>query len=133
MILTVEDIREIAEQLTWYDGDTERLDPVQFARSIEAKIEAKMRDQKPFAWYQPVESDKDGWMYIGKDKNWMGYLGTWRENQPLYKHPAPIPEGYALVPVEPTEAMLIQITPVSAELSEWKANYKEMLAARSGE
>ena len=78
-----------------------------FARAVIAKIEAKLREQEPFAWYQPVESDKDGWIYIGKDRNWMGYLGTLRENQPLYKHPAPIPEGWQPISTAPKDGITI--------------------------
>jgi hypothetical protein len=39
-----------------------------------------------------------------------------------------VPGGMALVPREPTEAMLMQICPASADLREWRENYKAMLS-----
>jgi hypothetical protein len=101
-------------------------DPMQFARAIIASYEKKLREQTPVAWrswYEPANN----WTI------WQQTPSISSPLQPLFTHPVPVAEGYALVPIEPTEAMLIQITPVSAELSEWRVNYKAMLAAARSE
>ena len=46
----------------------------------------------------------------------------------LWKAPI-IPEGWKLVPIEPTREMLWQICPASADLHEWAVNYQAMLQA----
>lgn len=45
----------------------------------------------------------------------------------LEKRAVMVPEGWKLVPVDPTKEMLWAITPASAKLSEWKQNYASML------
>ena len=90
MLLTDSEVIEIAEQLTWYDADAERLDPMQFARAIEAKIEAKLREQVPVAYMNSDSFDKllstiSCWTLVQKDSD-AGF------DIPLYTHPAPIPE-----------------------------------------
>ena len=79
------------------DGSTSH----RIARAIEQTILNKANGQEPFGYYE-----NGRWSIVtdgGPDK--------WRARKeytgPLYTHPAPsVPEGYQLVPIEPTEVMM---------------------------
>ena len=78
-------------------------DAVRIARAIEAKIETKLREQEPFGYYWNFKDMEEGIItgqhFVEGEAEEQGYI-------PLFEHPAPIPEGYQLVPIEPTEAMV---------------------------
>ena len=135
-MLTDEEVLEIAELLTWYDADVERLDPMQFARAIEAKIEAKLREQnEPVGYFHPE--------YMGGPVLYFPVNYSNKDEEgvvPLWEHPAPIPEGMVLVPIEPTEAMIDKVIDermdalINGTEHTFIDIYKAMLeAARSGE
>jgi len=66
---------------------------VRIARTIEQAILNKLSEQYPVAWFD----EKLGCF----DEKHFDQL------KPLYLHPAPsVPEGYQLVPIEPTKAMM---------------------------
>ena len=88
-MLTDKAILEIAEQLTWYDADVERIDPMQFARAIEAKIEAKLREQKPAIYQWTLK--RDGFTQYTHHPNNQAEFSGW-DVKPLYEHPAPSAE-----------------------------------------
>ncbi len=50
-------------------------DPMPFARAVIAAYEAKLREQKAFAWHSPTEG--------------LSYENHYSDNQPLFEHPAP--------------------------------------------
>ena len=104
------------------DGSTSH----RIARAIEQTILNKMSEQEPFGYYE-----NGRWSIVtdgGPDK--------WRARKeytgPLYLHPAPsVPEGYQLVPIEPTEVMIAagrQLGDVS-----YGDIYKAMLSAARSE
>ena len=112
-----------------------------FARLVEAKIEAKLREQEPTLYVNA----RDYKYHV--ENNRQTTLGVWRGsdgakcNTPkavpmfFFEHPAPIPEGYALVPIEPTDEMLdAGSNALYAALgSRSKACYAAMLAAARSE
>ena len=63
---------------------------VHLARAIEAAYEAKLWEQEPIAWLYDNEYDVPKASTL--DPKHYGYGGT-SEKVPLYKNPAPIPEG----------------------------------------
>ena len=99
-----------------------------------AAYEAKLREEnEPVAW-----STSDGlvkllttiscWTLVQKSED-AGF------DTPLYTNPAPIPEGYALVPLKPNEAMLHHMMGCITHSADTRRNHYKMLlaAARSGE
>ena len=66
-MLTDTAILEIAEQLTWYDADVERIDPMQFARAIEAKIMQKLWE---LGWFQEGVEAPD----YSLDESWSAFV-----------------------------------------------------------
>lgn len=62
-----------------------------------AALEWARSQQKPVAWFE--ESAGGNW-FLAYSKN------PSAKQEPLYAHPAPIPEGYVLVPKEPTPEMI---------------------------
>ena len=100
MLLTDAEVLEIAEQLTWYDADVERLDPMQFARAVEAKIEAKLREQEPVAWvHSNGHIQCDG---VGVPTHLYTVEKGWT---PLFLNPAPIPDQKPFAWHSPTEGL----------------------------
>ena len=93
-----------------------------FARAVIAAYEAKLREQEPVAIV-----DEAGVIIV------CSY--SYKPGDKLFKHPAPIPEGYVLVPIEPTEAMLCAGGDYLDGDSFFYAKkvWTAMLAARSGE
>lgn len=92
---------------------------------------AEVEGQEPVAWLIE-ECDSAQWLSFDKRCKYA---------QPLYTHPAPakVPEGYALVPIEPTEAMMDAAAEVffNLESSQWDdvllGAYEAMLEAQGGE
>ena len=81
---------EICELMTPDIVEGEYYLPMQFARIVEAKIEAKLREQVPVAYMNSDSFDKllstiSCWTLVQKDSD-AGF------DIPLYTHPAPIPE-----------------------------------------
>jgi hypothetical protein len=109
------------------DGSTSH----RIARAIEQAILNKLSEQKPVAevvWYDPVLSattDKAGKIIDAS----MSFIDTADLGTKLYAvppQPAPsVPEGYQLVPIEPTEAMQEAWDGESSLMGTWNA----MLAA----
>ena len=88
-ILTDEEIFKLQYELQYRDGG---FHPIPFARAIEQAILNKLSEQEPVAWFD----EKLGCF----DEKHFDQL------KPIYLHPAhSVPEGYQLVPIEPTEAM----------------------------
>ena len=102
-------------------------------RAVIAAYEVKLREQEPVAWIT-----SDGlvkllttiacWTLVQKSED-AGF------DTPLYTNPAPIPEGYALVPLKPNEAMLHHMMGCITHSADTRRNHYKMLlaAARSGE
>ena len=122
-ILTDEEIFKLQYELQYREGG---FHPIPFARAIEQAILNKLSAQEPFGYYE-----NGRWSIVtdgGPDK--------WRARKeytgPLYLHPAPsVPEGYQLVPIEPTEVMIAagrQLGDVS-----YGDIYKAMLSAARSE
>ena len=67
------------------------------------------------------------------ESDWPEYEPTWRaiEARVTGAQSVPfIPEGWKLVPIEPTQEMLLAITPASKSTSEWgRFCYRDLLAA----
>ena len=113
------------------DGSTSH----RIARAIEQAILNKLSEQKPVAevvWYDPVLSattDKAGKIIDAS----MSFIDTADLGTKLYAvppQPAPsVPEGYQLVPIEPTEAMQEAWDGESSLMGTWNA----MLAAARSE
>lgn len=109
------------------DGSTSH----RIARAIEQAILNKLSEQKPVAevvWYDPVLSattDKAGKIIDAS----MSFIDTADLGTKLYAvppQPAPsVPEGYQLVPIEPTDAMREAWDGESSLMGTWNA----MLAA----
>ena len=97
MLLTDEEIIELSEQLTWYDADVERIDPIQFARSVIAAYEAKLREQNEPAGYLHKSKDDNSWDHLDFDSYDDEYGKAHWDSYPIYLHPAPIPEGWISV------------------------------------
>ena len=74
-------------------------------RAAEIALRAAIAEQEkcePVAWTTMPEAED--WNFVSGTKNPNGKMvGEWH---PLYTHPAPVPAGWQLVPVEPTEAMI---------------------------
>lgn len=99
MILSDEEIKSLGEgnQGTWQDD-------LQFARSIEQAILAKLNSAEPALFIQSNHLDLANHQVFLCRCAPLKLHDDW---VPLYEHPpAPsVPTGYQLVPVEPTEAM----------------------------
>lgn len=93
MLLTEYEIATIGQEL----AAANNVSDIDFARAIEASVLAKLREQEPVAW-----TDKTGYVWPNDDKHI-------KSNMPLYLHPAPIPEGMALVPIEKLNAFLSSV------------------------
>ena len=74
------------------DGSTSH----RIARAIIAAYEAKLREQNPVGYFCP-EYMGGPVLYYQVQYSSKGDEGV----VPLFEHPAPIPEGYVLVPIEP--------------------------------
>ena len=126
MLLTDNEISDIYEQPS--------KTPREFARSIEQAVIAKMREQEPI--YQVWRIDGNGEFYSWEDCEKSEY-----ENYPeldrrcLFEHPATIPEGWQLAPVEPTDKMLEAIKKRDCDGSpaSYTTIYQAMLAAARSE
>lgn len=100
------------------DGSTSH----RIARAIESKIEAKLREQEPVALY-------DGNKFYANEKSAICGCADMANLNPVFLHPASIPEGWQLAPVEPDEKMVAATGAVYDDLKEMViANYKAMLA-----
>lgn len=113
MLLTDEEVESIAgtvglnSVMTAFNGIIGK-----FARAVIAAYEAKLREQEPTLYVDA----RDYQYHV--ENNRQTAFGVWRGsdgakcNTPnavpmfFFEHPAPIPEGWQLVPVEPTEAMM---------------------------
>lgn len=88
-----------------------------------AAYEAKLREQEPVAWRKLLCFEN------GANEYKFSSVNVLKDGDPLYLHPAPIPEGYVLVPIEPTKEMISAM-----QSSGWMpGNYKAMLAAARSE
>lgn len=110
MLLTLTEIMTISECYP---------DREHFARAVIAAYEAKLREQEPVLW-RYKHADEQIWT-IAEPRNF--YANTVEDTvndikhyiskgyayilQPLFEHPASIPEGWQLVPIEPTTEMII--------------------------
>ena len=74
-----------------------------FARAIESAVMAKLREQKPFAWACWLNNDTEQKPIDCRISTLEPTAYPIRRK--LFIHPAPIPEGYTLVPIEPTAEM----------------------------
>ena len=95
-----------------------------FARAVIAAHEAKLREQAPVGYFYQEYSGGPVLIYQVNYSH-KDHDGVF----PLYLHPAPIPEGYALIPLAPTDAILKAIAS-STSLEQCYANI--LAAARSG-
>jgi hypothetical protein len=119
--------RRIARELNlvWYEGSQSECGILeQEVAMFAGALVEELDKQEPVAWRQIDGNATRLTTYIA-DK-----AGTW---EPLFTHPAPIPEGYALVPSEPTEAMIAAGNRVMGGSGRWTTLYKAMLAAAQGE
>jgi len=106
------------------DNDPELCsDVLEDARAVIAAYEAKLREQEPVAWRKLLCFEN------GANEYKFSSVNVLKDGDPLYLHPAPIPEGYVLVPIEPTKEMISAM-----QSSGWMpGNYKAMLAAARSE
>ena len=107
------------------DGSTSH----RIARTIEQAALNKLNEQEPVAWEFDTPAHFGSWMgnlSYTEPTDGVGY----KNKRPLYLHPAPsVPEGYQLVPIEPTESMI-----AAMQASGWMlGNYKAMLSAARSE
>lgn len=117
MLLTEAEVLSLEHRGTKDEG-------IRFARLVEAKIEAKLREQKPSYWANPVSINHV--QMLVNSYQVKGYV-------PLYLHPAPsAPEGMVLVPTDPegqwSNDDLINIM-VDAHHGRNGGHYDSMLAA----
>lgn len=106
MILTKEEMKAALASVSACIQDRN----IVYAKAIELAVLAKLREQEPVAWTQ---ADPDGHIHLAeitKTRECQS-LDTWDAQMgwtavPLYLHPAPIPEGWQLVPIELPEKML---------------------------
>ena len=103
------------------DGSTSH----RIARAIEQAILNKLGEQEPVAWLQTsVEDGVD--TVIARTYKPDKFNAEWWRFDPLFTNPATsVPEGYQLVPIEPTEAMQEAWDGESSLMGTWNA----MLAA----
>ena len=112
-MLTDEEIKTLFDQpdMSW----------ISFARAVIAAYEAKLNSAEPVAVIITTnQGDQLDWDTDGWDQKW--------HSVPLFEHPAPIPENYALIPIAPTEAILEAINGATS-LEQCYANI--LAAARS--
>ena len=122
------------------DGSTSH----RIARAIEQAVLNKLGEQEPVAWLHQTRTSSDvitdevKMFLLRQYERWEFHSSMQRpsvckaENytKPLYLHPAPsVPEGYQLVPIEPTEAMQEAWDGESSLMGTWNA----MLAAARSE
>lgn len=118
------------------DGSTSH----RIARAIEQAVLNKLNEQEPVAWLHQTRTSSDvitdevKMFLLRQYERWEFHSSMQipsackAENytKPLYLHPAPsVPEGYQLVPIEPTEAMQEAWDGESSLMGTWNA----MLAA----
>ena len=104
-------------------------------RAIEQAVLNKLSGQKPVCYGNQTALDN---MLDDRVAEVAGVRDGWRKT-PLYLHPAPsAPEGYVMVPVEPTEAMIYAGREAdrgwqysNSEENGLAVIYKAMLSARS--
>lgn len=109
---------------------------LQALRFSEAAALTKPPEGEPVAWRVRVA---DGWPWHLSDDPDRQRDAGW-EVQPLYTRPVAWPEGYKLVPVEPTEAMLAaaRVAPTNSfrshgpHYSDYASIYAAMLSASDG-
>lgn len=111
------------------DGSTSH----RIARAIEQAVLNKLNEQEPVAWLQTsVEDGVD--TVIARTHKPDKFNAEWWRFDPLYLHPAPsVPEGYVLVPIEPTVNQIVagQDSGSIENSKRIVRIYKAMLAAAS--
>jgi hypothetical protein len=134
-MLTDEEIMALRNKCSHENGVIISMD---FAREIERAVLAKAGEQKPDYWKigglgGDVITNKKSELDLAERFNW--------PVEPLYKHPLPaqaIPEGWQLVPVNPTESqrqamyMAAHFDMAIKNPDEWRAvdqSYAAMLSA----
>jgi len=126
-ILTDEELITIADDEQFWDNHfgSQECNAYALAKAIEQAVLNKLSEQKPVAWLQTsVEDGVD--TVIARTHKPDKFNAEWWRFDPLYLHPAPsVPEGYQLVPIEPTEAMQEAWDGESSLMGTWNA----MLAA----
>ncbi len=126
MILTNEEIKAIDP-----DGLVEG-----FARAIEAAVLEKLKQQEPVS-FEAREIGEGDWFKVGLDETERIEAYTKLPHMDyrwLYAHPMPaVPDGWKLVPVEPTEEMILgfwgEIRHGEPEIAAAKDAYRAMLSA----
>ena len=97
------------------------------ARKVITAYEVKLREQKPVCW---LHTEFGGAKFI----NFIDQTpGVGWAKQGLFTHPAPIPEGYALVPIEPTTHMVNEGLCGCMDNDVTVCIWKKMLAAARSE
>lgn len=114
------------------DGSTSH----RIARAIEQAVLNKLGEQEPVAWLHQTRTSSDvitdevKMFLLRQYERWEFHSSMQRpsvckaENytKPLYLHPAPsVPEGYQLVPIEPTDAMQEAWDGESSLMGTWNA------------
>ena len=92
MLLTDEEIKQLdcvqIHNAKWDEIEVYAPSVIDFARAIEAKIEAKLREEKPVGYYcMDIAKFEEGTQDYHSNPEWV----------PLFEHPAPIPEGWISV------------------------------------
>ena len=127
-ILTDEELITIADDDQFWDNHFgyQECDAYALAKAIEQAVLNKLSEQKPVCYGNQTALDN---MLDDRVAEVAGVRDGWRKT-PLYLHPAPsVPEGYQLVPIEPTEAMQEAWDGESSLMGTWNA----MLAAARSE
>ena len=133
-MLTEAEITEVMDRGDVVEGN--RFLPFAYARAIEAKIEAKLREQEQIPVIDLKHTAYDYLCRAALKSKWIPeeYMANdWLYDCAQYLeegHPAPIPEGWQLVPIEPTDKMWFAGVVIKGDMA---ASYKAMLAAARGE
>ena len=117
-ILTDEELITIADDEQFWDNHFgyQECDAYALAKAIEQAVLNKLSEQKPVCY---AFKNYGKWSVVAEAVTDPTVI-------PLYLHPAPsVPEGYQLVPIEPTEAMQEAWDGESSLMGTWNA----MLAA----
>ncbi|MDS7860863.1 hypothetical protein PTQ38_20850 [Klebsiella michiganensis] len=129
VISVIERLEHYACNLKWTNvrGAQDLLTAADGLRELQERRKAAM-DSEPVAWRWRWSDDAEGyWRYTEEQRETRGSVTA----QQLYRHaqPAPVlPDGYVMVPKEPTETM---INAWLSEVANWRghvAGYKAMLA-----
>ena len=103
--MTIAAMKQALEALEYYDFANGV--PQRAAEALRAAIE-QTEKAEPVAWQHrqrgPAEENWQEWRTVGHMPQ--GPESRTFQMRPLYTHPAPVPAGWQLVPVEPTKAML---------------------------